>query len=46
MEWAQRAVKHSPHGKLIVVANAGHGVQAQGDAKALEAVRGLVASLG
>jgi pimeloyl-ACP methyl ester carboxylesterase len=45
MEWAQRAVKHSPHGKLIVVANAGHGVQSQGDAKALEAVRGLVASL-
>jgi hypothetical protein len=35
-----------PHGKLIIVENAGHGVQSQGDAKALEAVRGLVASLG
>lgn len=43
LEWAQRAVKHSPNGKLIVAKGAGHGVQSQG--QALDAVRALVASL-
>jgi pimeloyl-ACP methyl ester carboxylesterase len=46
MEWTQAAAKRSPRGKLIVVRGDGHGVQAQGDAKALGAVRELVASLG
>jgi pimeloyl-ACP methyl ester carboxylesterase len=45
MEWAQRAVKHSPNGKLIVAQGAGHGVQSQDDPQALAAVRALVASL-
>jgi pimeloyl-ACP methyl ester carboxylesterase len=45
LEWTQAAAKRAPHGKLIVVENAGHGVQGQNDAKALAAVRALVASL-
>lgn len=41
MEWAQETAKRAPQGELIIVAGAGHGVQNQGDAKALEAVRRL-----
>jgi pimeloyl-ACP methyl ester carboxylesterase len=45
-EWAQAAAKRAPGGRLMIVENNGHGVQGQGDANVLEAVRGLVASLG
>jgi pimeloyl-ACP methyl ester carboxylesterase len=45
MEWARSALEHAPGGKLIVVKGAGHGVQSQGDERALRAVRELVASL-
>jgi pimeloyl-ACP methyl ester carboxylesterase len=46
LEWTQAAARRAPGGKLIVVKGAGHGVQSQGDAEALAAVRALVASLG
>ena len=45
-EWAQQAAKHAPGGTLMIVKGAGHDVQDQGDAKALAAVRRLVASPG
>ncbi len=46
LEWAQAAAKRAPGGRLMIVKNTGHGVQGQGDAGVLEAVRSLVASLG
>ena len=45
MEWAQRAVTHAPHGKLIIADDAGHGVQSQDVPEAIDALRALVASL-
>ena len=41
MEWAQQAAKRAPRGRLIIVKGAGHGVQNQGDPKAIDAVRRL-----
>jgi pimeloyl-ACP methyl ester carboxylesterase len=46
MEWAQQVAKRSPHGRLLIVAGAGHDIQDQGDPRALAAVRRLVASPG
>ncbi|HET6551186.1 MAG TPA: alpha/beta fold hydrolase [Solirubrobacter sp.] len=45
MEWAKSAARHAPRGRLIVVHDNGHDVQAQGDPEPLGAVRRLVASL-
>ena len=45
-EWAEQALTHAPGGRLMIVKGAGHDVQDQGDAKALAAVRRLVASPG
>ena len=36
LEWAQRAAARAPGGKLVVVENAGHGVQNQKDPEMLE----------
>ncbi len=44
LEWAQAAAKRAPRGRLMIVKGNGHGVQGQGDPKALDAVRRLVAS--
>jgi pimeloyl-ACP methyl ester carboxylesterase len=46
LEWARHALTLAPGGEHIVVKGAGHDVQDQGDAKALAAVRRLVASPG
>ncbi len=45
MEWAQRAAKHAPGGKLVLVEDAGHGVQNQKDPEMLETLRAFVAAL-
>ena len=45
LEWAQRAAERAPGGKLVVVENAGHGVQNQKDPEMLETLRAFVAAL-
>ena len=45
LEWAQRAAARAPGGKLVVVENAGHGVQNQKDPKMLETLRAFIAAL-
>ncbi len=45
LEWAQRAAKHAPQAKLVVVENAGHAVQSQKDPEMLATLRAFVAAL-
>jgi pimeloyl-ACP methyl ester carboxylesterase len=45
LEWAQRAAARAPGGKLVVVEDAGHGVQNQKDPKMLETLRAFIAAL-
>jgi len=45
LEWAQRAAARAPGGKLVVVENAGHGVQSQKDPETLRTLRAFVAAL-
>jgi pimeloyl-ACP methyl ester carboxylesterase len=44
LEWAQRAAARAPGGKLVVVENAGHGVQGQKDPEMLATLRAFVAA--
>ena len=45
LEWAQRAAARAPGGKLLVVEDAGHGVQSQKDPDMLQTLRAFVAAL-
>lgn len=45
LEWAQRAAKCAPQGRLVVVQDAGHAVQSQKDPKMLSTLRAFVAAL-
>jgi pimeloyl-ACP methyl ester carboxylesterase len=45
LEWARRAAARAPRGRLLIVEDNGHGVQGQGDAETLDAVREFIAAL-